>query len=52
MAAIDGIEGVEGTAPITVEPVELVFNTDEVVLHGIPIQTRKVAFSLKCLQVK
>lgn len=50
MAAIDGIEGVEGTAPITVEPVELVFNTDEVVLHGIPIQTlvRLLSLSSVC----
>jgi hypothetical protein len=33
LAATDGIEGLEGTAPITVVPLELVFNTDEVVLH-------------------
>lgn len=33
LAATDGVEGLEGTAPITVEPLELVFNTDEVVLH-------------------
>jgi hypothetical protein len=49
LAAAEGIEGLEGTAPITVEPLELVFNTDELVLHSIPTQTlvRLLHFLLK-----
>lgn len=36
VAAADGVEGAEGTAPKTVEPLEfVVFNTDELVLVDV-----------------